>query len=316
MSGPTYLFKDTYESLTNLSQAMSNIEYNHIYTHDSNQMYMIKSNGGSGTVENLALNNFMGHSNAYTLDFDTEWSSMSVSDGDGITYSNISFSTWTGTATDGTERGPVKMNCPEAVPCTDITVEDFNVWTDSDASSVLYVCENAYGTGACLAEGDSGAAYTSTSTVTSVGDYTYTTMANELATGYDVSSSIPIPTMPASFYPGLEPISAVLNGAASAAASATGKSNAAVTASAVVSGGGSASTAAVPASGASGSSASYSAPSETSAPDAQPTSGGWGGSSWGSGSSGFWGNGKVEVEEPATTPAPGGWKRSAKFRKD
>jgi rhamnogalacturonan hydrolase len=136
-------------------------------------MYMIKSNGGSGTVQNVAFNNFMGHSNAYTLDFDTAWSSMDVADGDGITYTNISFSGWTGTATDGTERGPVKINCPADVPCTDIVVEDFNVWTDS-GDEVLWGCQNAVGDGVCLASsGDS--TYTTTSTVSKVSGYEYTT---------------------------------------------------------------------------------------------------------------------------------------------
>lgn len=290
---------------------ISNIEYNYIYTHHSNQMYMIKSNGGSGTVTGLAFNNFMGHSNAYTLDFDTEWSSMDVVSGDGISYSNISFSGWKGTCQDGQQRGPVKINCPEATVCTDITVEDFAVWTDTDDDSVLYVCENAYGSGACLsASGDS--AYTTTQTVTSAGDYTYTTMDNELSTGYDVSSSIPIPTMPASFYPGRNPISAILNGNG-AAATATGSGSSASATSGV------AAAAAVPASGASTSdsySAAQTSSAQTSSADAQPSSGGWGG--WGSGGSGFGGWGNANVAKPATTPAPAAkfaaGKRSAKFR--
>lgn len=124
----------------------------------------------------------MGHSNAYTLDFDTAWSSMDVADGDGISYSNISFSGWTGTCEDGTERGPVKINCPAEVVCTDITVEDFAVWTDS-GDSVLYGCQNAYGTGACLQSGDSGD-YTTTQTVTTAGDYTYTTSKSLLASAF------------------------------------------------------------------------------------------------------------------------------------
>lgn len=293
-----------------LFQDISNIEYNYIYTHHSNQMYMIKSNGGSGTVTGLSFNNFMGHSNAYSLDFDTAWSSMDASDGDGISYSNISFSGWTGTCEDGQQRGPVKIDCPEAVVCTDITVEDFNVWTDTDDDSVLYVCENAYGSGACLvSDGDS--AYTTTQTVTSSGDYTYTTMDNELSTGYDISSSIPIPTMPASFYPGRSPLSAILNGDASAAtATGSGSSAAATTgvAAAAVAG--------------SSSSDSYSA-TPTSSSSAQPSSGGWGSNSgWGShsgsgspfGGSSFWSHN--DIAEPATTPAPraAAGKRSAKFR--
>ncbi|KAH8673320.1 pectin lyase fold/virulence factor [Xylariales sp. PMI_506] len=191
------------------------IEYNNVYTHGSNQMYMIKSNGGSGDVYNVALNNFWGHSNAYTLDFDTAWSSMDVVSGDGINYSNISFSGWRGTASNGVQRGPIKLDCPAEVPCTDITVEDFAVWTDS-GSEVLYVCQNAYGSGACM-ESSGTTSYTTTQTVTSVSGYSVATMANELTTGFDISSSIPIPTMPQSFFPGSAPISAILAYAASTA---------------------------------------------------------------------------------------------------
>ncbi|KAK6063346.1 rhamnogalacturonase a [Seiridium cupressi] len=184
------------------------IEYNYIYTHHSNQMYMFKSNGGSGTVKNILLNNFSGHSNAYTLDLDSAWSSMSEVDGDGITYTNITFDNWKGTATNGVQRGPIKANCPSAVPCTDINIENFNVWTDT-GSSVLWGCQNAYGSGGCLKSG-SGGSYTSTSTVTSVSGYQYTTMSNELPSGFPVGQQIPIPSIPASFYPGRQPISAVL----------------------------------------------------------------------------------------------------------
>lgn len=39
---------------------VSDITYRNIYTWNSNQMYMIKSNGGSGNVENVLLENFIG----------------------------------------------------------------------------------------------------------------------------------------------------------------------------------------------------------------------------------------------------------------
>lgn len=266
---------------------------------------MIKSNGGSGTVKNLAFNNFMSHSNAYTLDFDTAWSSMDAVDGDGITYSNITFSSWVGTAADGTERGPIKMDCPEDVPCTDIVVEDFNVWTDTDADSVLYVCQNAYGDGACLVSGDAAGAYTTTQTVTSSGDYSYTTMGNELSTGFDISSSIPIPTMPASFYPGKAPISAFLSGSAQTA-SATGAASAAAKNAASASAGGSA---APSYSVATASSAATAAAQSSSG--SQGSWGGYGGQGWG------WGNVNVAADAQVTPAAKAncaGSKRSAKFR--
>lgn len=39
---------------------VSNIVYRNIYTWNSNQMYMIKSNGGDGEVSNLLFENFIG----------------------------------------------------------------------------------------------------------------------------------------------------------------------------------------------------------------------------------------------------------------
>lgn len=39
---------------------VSNIVYRNVYTWDSNQMMMIKSNGGSGDVSNVVFENFIG----------------------------------------------------------------------------------------------------------------------------------------------------------------------------------------------------------------------------------------------------------------
>lgn len=39
---------------------ISDITYRNVYTWSSNQVYMIKSNGGSGSVSNLLLENFIG----------------------------------------------------------------------------------------------------------------------------------------------------------------------------------------------------------------------------------------------------------------
>lgn len=39
---------------------ISDITYRNIYTWSSNQMYMIKSNGGSGSVSDVTLENFIG----------------------------------------------------------------------------------------------------------------------------------------------------------------------------------------------------------------------------------------------------------------
>lgn len=54
--------------------------------------------------------------------------------------------------------------CPSGVPCTGITISDFEIWTDS-GTSVLWKCENAFGSGGCLGSRIGKAAFTSTVTV-------------------------------------------------------------------------------------------------------------------------------------------------------
>jgi len=70
---------------------ISNVLYRNIYTYRSNQMMMIKSNGGSGHMSNVVMENFIGHSNAYSLDIDQHWSPMKVASGSGVKLSNITF---------------------------------------------------------------------------------------------------------------------------------------------------------------------------------------------------------------------------------
>jgi rhamnogalacturonan hydrolase len=71
--------------------AISKVTYKNVYTWSSNQMLMIKSNGGSGYVEDVVFENFIGHGNAYSLDIDQYWSSMSTVAGDGVQLSNVTF---------------------------------------------------------------------------------------------------------------------------------------------------------------------------------------------------------------------------------
>lgn len=192
---------------------------------------MFKSWGGSGTVSNVVLSNFIGHSNAYTLDLDATWSSMTEASGDGVLYTNFTFSDWKGTCLDGHERGPVKFNCPPDEPCTDMVVEDFNVWTE-DGDYVEYWCYNAYGSGVCLNEADATTTYTTTQTVSTVSDYSIQTMANEISAGLGLTVSIDIPTLRATFFPGVAAYSALMADSddSSAAVTATAASSAAAAA--------------------------------------------------------------------------------------
>ncbi|KAF4960040.1 hypothetical protein FSARC_10571, partial [Fusarium sarcochroum] len=155
--------------------------------------------------------NFAGHSNAYTLDLDAEWSSMKPTEGDGILYTNMTFAGWSGTCADGHQRGPIKFNCPANVPCTDMQVDDFAVGSNK-GDTVEHVCKNAYGSGVCLKEGDGGA-YTTTQTVDAASTATQT-MDGEIENGLGLTASIAIPTIRASFFPGVAAISPLMAGSA------------------------------------------------------------------------------------------------------
>ncbi|KAB8069735.1 RGase A [Aspergillus leporis] len=210
---------------------ISDVVYRNIYTWKSNQMYMIKSNGGSGTVSNIVLENFVGHGNAYTLDIDGEWSSMNPVSGDGVQLSNITVRNWKGTEEDGAERGPIKVVCAAKAPCTDITIEDFAMWTES-GDSQSYNCENGFGTGFCLQEGDGTSTYSTAIAETAAPTgYEASSMANDLSTAFGTDASIPIPTIPTSFFPGATPFSALAGAASGAAASATPSASVSATAS-------------------------------------------------------------------------------------
>ncbi|KAL3479048.1 pectin lyase fold/virulence factor [Aspergillus californicus] len=194
---------------------ISDIVYRNVYTWNSNQMYMVKSNGGSGTVSNLVLENFIGHGNAYSLDIDAYWSSMSTIDGDGVELNNVTIRNWKGTEANGAERGPIKVLCAAGAPCTDVTIEDFAMWTES-GDEQTYRCENAYGTGFCVQDDDEQSGYTTTLTATSAPSaYSAPRMSSNLESSFGTASEIPIPSIPTSFYPSATPYSPLAGAASS-----------------------------------------------------------------------------------------------------
>ncbi|EOO01005.1 putative rhamnogalacturonase b protein [Phaeoacremonium minimum UCRPA7] len=188
--------------------AISNVLYQKVYTSNANQMMMIKSNGGSGSVKNAQFKDFIGYKTAYSLNVDQAWSSQSVAAGSGVQLTNMTFSNWKGTCADGIARGPIQFKCDADVPCTSMTVSDFAMWTEK-GSSIKYICQNAYGSGACLKSG-SGGTYSATQTISAApASYTAAKMPNDLQTAFGFTSEIPIPTIPASFYPGTSPLKAL-----------------------------------------------------------------------------------------------------------
>jgi rhamnogalacturonan hydrolase len=193
---------------------VSDITYKNVYTWSSNQMYMIKSNGGSGTVSNVVLENFIGHGNAYSLDIDQHWSSMKTVAGNGVQLSNIAISNWTGTEANGAQRGPIKIMCADGTPCTGVDLTDFNMWTEK-GNVQYYTCESAYTDIHrspplyCLNGGSTHKSYavTTRTVTTAPTGYAAPTMAADLAMPtWGTASEIPIPAMPTSFFPGTSPL--------------------------------------------------------------------------------------------------------------
>jgi rhamnogalacturonan hydrolase len=188
--------------------AISHITYRKIYTVGSNQMLMIKSNGGSGYVEDAEFSEFIGHGNAYSLDVDQAWQSMPAAAGAGVQLTNMTFSNWKGTCASGAQRGPIQFKCDKDTPCKGMVVEDFAMWTDS-GNKVNYICQNAFGTGACLKSSGTDS-YTTTQAVASAPTgYKAATMPDDLRTGFGFTVEIPVPTMPSSFFPGATPLVAL-----------------------------------------------------------------------------------------------------------
>ncbi|TID22859.1 Glycoside hydrolase family 28 [Venturia nashicola] len=186
--------------------AISDVVYRNVYTVGSTEMMLIKSNGGSGFVRNVLIENFIGHSNAYSLDIDQQWLNMRTLPGPGVQLSNIIFKNWKGTAANGALRGPIRINCAASAPCTDIKILDFSMWTDA-GNSLVNTCANAYGVGQCIRAG-AGGAYPATKTIISArpADFMAPTMPWDLPNTFGSTSLIPIPEIPASFFPGRPPI--------------------------------------------------------------------------------------------------------------
>jgi rhamnogalacturonan hydrolase len=185
--------------------AISNVVYRKVYTTNSNQMMMIKSNGGSGYVQNCVFQDFIGHNNAYSLNIDQAWGKQTTGSGNGVKLSNMTWSNWKGDCADGNQRGPLQFKCAEGAPCVDQRVVDFAIWTNA-GSSENYICQNAYGSGACLRSGSSGT-YSATQKITSApSGYSAAKLSTDLQSGFGFTTEIPIPAIPSVFYPGTTPL--------------------------------------------------------------------------------------------------------------
>ncbi|KAF1954129.1 hypothetical protein CC80DRAFT_536996 [Byssothecium circinans] len=187
--------------------AISNVQYKKVYTWSSNQMMMIKSWGGDGYLEDVSFENFIGHGNSYSFNIDQYWSPMKEVAGAGVQISNITVKNWKGGNANGASRGPVKVVCADGKPCTDINISDFAMWTETGNKQVNS-CRSAWGAGGCLKKGTAVSyAVTSVTETAAPTGHTAASMADDLKSDFGTTVSIPIPTMPSSFYPSVTPIS-------------------------------------------------------------------------------------------------------------
>ncbi|KAH8881749.1 glycoside hydrolase family 28 protein [Thozetella sp. PMI_491] len=191
--------------------SVRDILYQYVYSQSCDHMMMLKSNGGSGPVRHAGFYNFTGHANNYTLNLDGFWVGKEVDPGDGVEYDEVTIAGWTGTCKDGNKYPPLMLQCPAKWSCGGVEVDDFNVWTETGTSE-LFKCQNAYGYGACLNPYAGNGAYKTTMTVQSMATekYSIKTMPTEATKGLGITTSIEIPAVPTTFYPGLKPTSTLL----------------------------------------------------------------------------------------------------------
>ncbi|TDL19262.1 rhamnogalacturonase-like protein [Rickenella mellea] len=191
---------------------VENITYRDVYTNGGNQMFMIKSNGGSGYVRNVLFRNFLGRGTAYGLDINQYWVQKTPDGGPGVQLSNITFNNWDGSVANTDKiRPPMQFLCADGAPCTDIHLTHMKMWADRGNATVL--CQSAYGSGTpCLEQAQDSLekqeAQTGTGTVAAYPVVTEVmlekpsgmkipaALPGDLAVGFATDAPIPIPYVP------------------------------------------------------------------------------------------------------------------------
>lgn len=189
-----------------LDTDISNVYYHNIYANQADPAYL-KTNGGSGTVKNLKYENVIVWSGAYVLALNEYWGRSNG--GAGVQLNNVTFTNWHGTNAKNS-RPTIRLQCADGVPCTDINVNNVNLWTDS-GSYITWECESAFGTGACLRSGRASSYAASITTVSKAPSYSSSRMPNDLASPFPSTTTFTIPAVPTTFYPGLKPSRALLS---------------------------------------------------------------------------------------------------------
>ncbi|KAJ5912397.1 CAZyme family GH28 [Penicillium tannophilum] len=189
----------------NVSAEISNIEARNISIIQGNNIAFIKTYpGGSGYVTNVTFSNFRSLASLYGLDINQYWQNSCEPDTGAVALSNLVFRNFSGSVADGAARPPLYLFANDLTFATNVTVEDFTVWTES-GSSVVNKISNIFGTGddsygssdgiRSLSQGESPSSYTSTYTITAspTNWQAPTTPTWALpSTGYGTASHIPV----------------------------------------------------------------------------------------------------------------------------
>ncbi|GKZ21743.1 hypothetical protein AbraCBS73388_007656 [Aspergillus brasiliensis] len=187
--------------------------------------------GGSGYVENVTFENFRSLNSLYGLDINQYWQNTWTPDTGSVSLSNLVFKNFsgnlpihsvkapysreiTGSVADGARRPPLYLFASDLTFATNVTVEDFSVWTES-GTTVVNKISNIFGTGddsygendgiETLQSGESPYTYTSTYTITASPTNWQAPSTPTWAlpsTGYGTASPIPVYTPAPLWRPG------------------------------------------------------------------------------------------------------------------
>ncbi|OOF93266.1 glycoside hydrolase family 28 protein [Aspergillus carbonarius ITEM 5010] len=199
----------------NVSAEISDIVAQNISIIQGNNIAFIKTYpGGSGYVRNVQFLNFRSKASLYGLNINQYWQNTFEPDTGAVALSNLTFRNFSGSVADGARRPPLYLIANDLTYATDVTIEDFTVWTES-GDDVVNKINNIFGTGddsygpndgiASLASGATPTTYTSTYTITAspTGWVAPTSPAWAApSTGYGTASPIPVYTPAALWRPG------------------------------------------------------------------------------------------------------------------
>ncbi|CAG8943651.1 unnamed protein product [Penicillium salamii] len=190
----------------NVSAEISNIEARNISIIQGNNIAFIKTYpGGSGYVTNITFSNFRSLASLYGLSVNQYWQNTFEPDTGAVALSNLhDLIPFTGSVAQGTKRPPLYLIANDLTFATNVTVEDFTVWTET-GTTVLNKISNIFGTGdnsygsndgiKSLAKGESPSPYTSTYTITASPTNWQAPSTPTWAvpsTGYGTASPIPV----------------------------------------------------------------------------------------------------------------------------